>query len=208
GVASEINPVSATGLRYPWIDANNNKVADAGEIVLGPNPLAVTQGNWSKDNPANTVSANSVDQNLKNDTTDEVIVGVDREIGAGFAVGANYIWRRYGNFQWEDKNGITTADWVPVSFTPTGCPDATNRTEAGNCSPVTYYQPAFQQPTVFTYTNAPGYNRTYNGFEVTGRKRMSNHWLMNTSFAFNSATWNYNGFPGSNNQSNATTATT
>ena len=46
---------------------------------------------------------NSVDPNLKNDTTDEFIVGVDREIGAGFAVGANYIWRRYGNFYVDDR---------------------------------------------------------------------------------------------------------
>jgi Carboxypeptidase regulatory-like domain/TonB-dependent Receptor Plug Domain len=209
GVSSEINPVASTGLRYPWIDLNGNKSADPGEIVLGPNPLAVVQGNWSATNPANTVSANSVDPNLKNDTTDEVIVGFDREIGAGFAVGANYIWRRYGNFQWEDKNGITTADWVPVSFTPaaTSCPGADNRTAAARCPSVTFYQPAFQQPTVFTYTNAPGYNRTYNGFELNGRKRISNHWLMNSSFSFNSVVYNYNEFAGANNMSSATAGT-
>src|SRR5205823_10815228 len=71
GIASEINPVAATGIRYPWIDANGNKTADPGEILLGPNVLAVTLGNWSATNPANTVSANTVDPNLKNDTTDE-----------------------------------------------------------------------------------------------------------------------------------------
>jgi hypothetical protein len=185
------------------------QVRRPGEIVLGPNPLAVVQGNWSAANPANTVSANSVDPNLKNDTTDEVIVGFDREIGAGFAVGANYIWRRYGNFQWEDKNGITTDNWVPVSFTPaaSSCPGADNRTAAARCPTVTYYQPAFQQPTVFTYTNGAGYNRTYNGFELNGRKRMSNHWLMNTSFSYNTVVYNYNDFPGSNNMSSATAAT-
>jgi hypothetical protein len=61
---------------------------------------------------------------------------------------------------------------------------------------------------VFVYTNAPGYNRTYNGFEVTGRKRMSNHWLMNTSFSFNSAVYNYNEFPGGNNQTSGTSGST
>src|SRR5205814_2591134 len=105
---------------------NGNKTADACEITLSPSPLAVVQGNWSKDNPANTVSANSVDPNLKNDTTDEVIVGFDREIGAGFAVGANYVWRRYGNFQWEDRQGLETADYAAVNFTPaaSACPAA------------------------------------------------------------------------------------
>src|SRR5262249_7329241 len=158
------------------------------------NPLAIVLGNWSAANPANTTSANTVDPNIKNDTTDEVIVGVDREIGRGFAVGANYIWRRYGNFQWEDKTGITTADWIATTFTPAAstCPGSANRTAAGDCPAVTYYQPAFQQPTVFTFANAQGYNRTYNGFEVTGRKRMASHWLMNSSFSFNSTTFNYN----------------
>jgi len=209
GIASEINPVASTGLRYPWVDANGDKLAQASEILLSANPLALVQGNWSAANPANTQSANSVDPNIKNDTTGEFIFGVDREIGAGFAVGANYIWRRYGNFQWEDKNGIVTADWIATSFTPSAavCPGADNRTAAASCPTVTYYQPAFQQPTVFTYTNAPGYNRTYNGFEATGRKRMSNHWLMNTSFSFNSTVFNYNEFAGANNQSSGTSGT-
>jgi len=208
GVASEINPVSATGIRYPWIDANGNKFADAGEILLSASPLAVTTGNWSATNPANITSANSVDPNLKNDTTDEFIVGMDRELGRGLAVGVNYVWRRYGNFQWEDKNGITTADWIATTFTPaaSSCPGADNRTAAAQCSTVTYYQPAFQQPTEFTFANAPGYNRAFNGVEVTGRKRMSNHWMLNTSFSYNSAVYNYNDFPGSHNMSSGTAA--
>jgi hypothetical protein len=210
GVASTVNPVGTTTLRYPWSDANKNNVADAGEITLSANPLSAST-NWSAANPANTVSANSVDPDLKNDTTDEFIVGVDREVGRGFAVAANYIWRRYDNFQWSDRQGITSADWVPVSFTPSAssCPGADGlRTEAASCPTVTYYQPSFQQPTVVTLTNVPGYNRTFNGIELSGRKRMSDHWMMNTSFTFNSTDVTFGDFPGAANQANATTATT
>ena len=205
-ISGTINPVSQTAIRYPWIDANKNKSADAGEITLGPNPLALVAGNWSATNPGATTSSNSVDPNLKDDTTDEFIVGLDREVGGGFAVGASYIWRRYGNFNYEDRVGISTADWVARTFTPAAstCPGADNRTEAATCPTVTYFEPSFQQPTLQQRINVPGYNRTYNGFEVTGRKRMSNHWLMNTSFSFNSATYNYNDFPGSNNMSSGT----
>src|SRR5262249_45122999 len=197
GVASEINPVGSTTLRYPWADLNGNRVADPGEIALSGLPLSAST-NWTAANPANTVSANSVDPNLKNDKTDEFIVGFDREIGLGFAVGANYVWRRYGDFQWEDRNGITSADYVPISFTPaaSSCPGADNRISAAQCATVTYYQPTFQLPTVITYTNAAGFNRTYNGVEVTGRKRLSNRWLMNTSFAYNSTLVNFDSFPG------------
>jgi hypothetical protein len=210
GVSGTINPVSQTGIRYPWIDANGNKFADAGEITLGPNPLALVTGNWSAANPGNTQSANSVDPNLKNDTTDEFILGVDREVGAGFAVGANLIWRKYGNFNYEDRVGITPADWVSRTFTPaaSSCPGADNRTAAGDCPTVTYFEPSFQQPTILQLINVPGgYNRTYKGFEVTGRKRMANRWLMNTSFSFNSTTYNYGDFAGSHNMSSGTAGT-
>ena len=199
GVASTINPVGSTTLRYPWADLNGDKVAQANEITLSANPISAST-NWSAANPANTKSANSVDPNLRNDKTQEIIVGVDREIGVGFAVGANYIWRKYSDFSWSDRTGITTADWVGVNFTPAAstCPGNDGvRIDAATCPSVTYYQPAFQQPTIVTLTNASDFNRAYNGFELSGRKRMSNHWLMNTSFSFNSTTVNYGSFAGS-----------
>jgi hypothetical protein len=208
GVAATINPVSQTVVRWPWVDANKNGVAEAGEVQVSPAGTLVT-GTWSATNPANSVSSNSVDPNLKNDKTDEVIIGLDREIGAGFAVGANYIWRRYGDFSWNDRVGITSADWVATTFTPAAatCPGADNRTAAATCQAVTYYQPGFQQPTIQLEANVPGYARTFNGVEVTGRKRLANHWLMNTSFAYNSTVVNFNEFPGAANQTSGTSGT-
>jgi hypothetical protein len=193
-IAGTVNPVGSTTLRYPWIDLNGDRVAQANEIVASANPLSAST-NWSAANPANILSANSIDPNLKNDTTDEIIVGVDREVGAGFAVGANYIWRRYAGFQWSDRQGLETSDYAAVSFTPAAstCPAA----QSASCPTVTYYQPLFQIPTVVTLTNVPGAYRVFNGIELTGRKRLSNHWLMNTSFAYNDATLHFGSFPGS-----------
>jgi hypothetical protein len=205
-VASTINPVGSTTLRYPWVDLNGDKVAQANEVQASANPLSAST-NWSAANPANTVSANSVDPNLKNDRTDEFILGLDREIGAGFAVGASYIWRKYSDFQFNDRPGLTTADYAAVNFTPTGCPSADNRVSAGDCAPVTYYQPGFQIPTIINLTNAAGFNRTYNGVELTGRKRLANHWLMNTSFAYNSTIVNFSDFTGSILATSSTSAT-
>jgi hypothetical protein len=199
GVASTVNPVGSTTLRYPWIDANQNNVADVGEITLSANPISAST-NWSAANPGNTVSANSVDPNLKNDSTDEFIVGIDREVGKGFAVGANYIWRRYGNFAWNDRQGITSADWIADTFVPdaSACPTADGtRISAGNCQSVPFFRPSFQQPTVITLSNIPDFNRNFNGFEVMARKRMADHWMLNGSFSFNSTTVNYGDFQGS-----------
>ena len=193
-IASTINPVGSTTLRYPWVDLNGDRLAEANEIMASANPLSAST-NWSAANPANTVSANSVDPNLKNDTTDEIIIGVDHEVGLGFAVGANYILRRYSGFQFNSRQGLRTSDYVPVPFTPPAATCLASQNAA--CPTVTYYQPLFQIPTIITQTNVPGAYNLYNGFEVTGRKRMSNRWMMNTSFVFNDATRHLDSFPGS-----------
>jgi len=199
-IAGTINPVGSTTLRYPWTDLNHDGFAQANEVIASANPVSAST-NWSAANPANTVSANSVDPDLKNDTTDEVIVGVDREIGAGFAVGANYIWRRYSGFQWSDRNGLVAADYAPLQFAPTNC------IAGATCPAVTYYQSLFQIPTVVTLTNVPDASRTYNGVELTTRRRLSNHWQMNGSFAYNASALHFGSFPGSINAA-ATSAST
>jgi hypothetical protein len=107
---------------------------------------------------------------------------------------------RFGDFSWSDRQGITSADWVQTTFTPlsTACPgDDGTRISAATCPTITYFQPSFQQPTIVMLANVPDFNRTYNGVEVMGRKRMSNHWMMNTSFAYNSTTVHFGSFPGS-----------
>jgi len=198
GVANQLNPLTRVSVRYPWIDLNGDKLVEANEVQLGTNggktPQSVT-GNWDPNNPANPGTANTVDPNLKNDRTDEFIFGVDHELGAGFAAGVNYIWRRYTNFQFFDVLGLQPSDYTAVQFTPaaSACPAA----QAARCPTVTYYQPLFQLPTITNLTNfsTDQYNRTFNGLEITGRKRMSHHWLMNTSFGYNSTIVN-NGFAG------------
>ena len=37
------------------------------------------------------------------------------------------------------------------------------------------------------YTDQPGYNRTYKGFDLTARKRMSHGWMANASYSWNDA---------------------
>ena len=204
GIASQINPVNAAFVRFPWNDANGDKFIQANEVLTGVNEVLATGGNYNPSNPTAVGTPNTIDPNLKNDVTDEFIIGVDREIGAGFAVGANYIWRKYGDFQFSDLVGITTADYTATQFTPaaSACPAA----QSADCPTVTYYVPNFQLPTTSVLTNAAGFNRTFNGFEITGRKRLSNRWLMNTSFAYNSTIVNFDDFPGSISSTSTTSS--
>ena len=197
GVAATVNPVGSTTLRYPWIDANRNQVADVGEITLSANPRSAST-NWSAANPARTVSANSVDPNLKNDTTDEFILGLDREVGRGFAVGGSYIYRKYSNFSWSDRAGHHLCGLGRRR---------PSRRRAAPATTVSESRPAIARRSrssrrrsssrrSSTLTNVPDYYRGYNGFELTGRKRLANHWMMNTSFAYNATKVNYGSFPG------------
>jgi hypothetical protein len=191
GISGQINPVTAASVRFPWNDANGDKFIQANEVRTGLANVLNFTGNYDPATPGAVTTANTIDPDFKNDTTDELIVGVDREVGRGFAVGANYIWRSYYNFTFLDTAGFEPSDFTANVFTPT-CTNATAR-----CEPVTYFAANFPAPGTVIETNfsKSQYNRAFNGFEITGRKRMANHWMMNTSFAFNSTKVN-NGFAG------------
>ncbi len=192
GVSSQVNPVTAVTVRYAWVDANHDTTVQPSEIIIpnnNPANFLNQTGNWDPANPGSPTTKNTIDPNLKNDRTDEFIVGLDREIGAGFAVGGNFIWRRYSDFNWSPLNGVSTtgSDYSAVSFTPaaSACP------AGAACPTVTYFQPNFQLGTISTLMNQQGFSRVFNGLEVTARKRLSHRWLMNTSVSYNSTIVNY-----------------
>jgi hypothetical protein len=72
---------------------------------------------------------------------------------------------------------------------------------------VTYFEPNFQLPTIIQLTNIPGYARTFHGIELMANKRMSHHWMMNSSFTYNTTPVTFGDFPGAANQASSTTGT-
>jgi hypothetical protein len=195
GISSNLNPVSRVSARYRWVDSDHDKFVDSNEIVnAAGGPAAVTDtlvtptGNWSATNPTAVSTANTVDPNLKNDRTREFIVGLDREVGRGFAAGASYIWRKYDQFNWSPANGVPTdgSAYTQTTFTPApaDCP------AGARCPTVTFFTPSVNIGSVTTLMNQD-LSRDFNGVELTARKRMSHHWLMNSSFTYNSTIVNY-----------------
>ncbi|HWK11826.1 MAG TPA: TonB-dependent receptor, partial [Vicinamibacterales bacterium] len=193
GVSGQVNPLTAVTVRYPWVDLNGDRSVQANEIFPSGGDFRNFQslsGNWDPSNPASPSTANTIDPNLKNDTTDEVIVGGSREIGAGFAVDANYIWRRYDNFsdsftQRADGSLVSSSDYLSMQYVPT-C-----TVSGARCETVTAFYPSFQLGGVSRLINLPNFHRSFNGAELTARKRMSHHWMMNTSFSYNSIVQHY-----------------
>jgi hypothetical protein len=183
GTAGILNPVGATTVRYPWVDANGDLFVQRGELDL--NRLITFSANYNPNNPTNVLSANRVDPGLKNDIVNEVIVGLDHELMDNFGVGVAYIHRRIGRFTFNVPEGLSPSQFSPVSFT-------------ANCGNSSCGQPSFTG-TYYTLASAlpatrvemnQDFRRIFHGLELTARKRMSNKWMLNGSVTLNSATYN------------------
>ena len=183
---SPLNPVTAASITFPWTDTSGDKVVQAGELDY--TTIKSSSGNYNPDNPSALTTVGSIDPNVKNDRTQEFIVGIDHELVRGLGVGASYIWRKYDQFQWNDTLNFTSADWKQVTFTPTAasCPQPNAR-----CQSATYYEPTITIPSPYVYTNRPGYYRDFNGVELTLRKRYANRWMASFSYAYNDAVDHY-----------------
>lgn len=181
--SSTYNPVSTATVRYPWTDLNGDKFVQPNEINITGAPLAVSAG-YNYLDPTALKTSGTVDTKMKNEKTDEIILGFDKQFSNSFAMGIAGIYRKYDNFRWNDTIGIDDTDYSAVSFTP-NC-SAVPAAQNANCPTVTYYQPTSKNLSNFPnyiYTNRPGATRSYKGVEVTGRKRVKN-FTMNGSFTY------------------------
>jgi hypothetical protein len=182
-VASTLNPVTQALIAFPWADANGDRVVQRNELDFSR--ILTFGGNYNPDNPTALTTVGTIDPDIKADRTREFIVGVDHELMPNFAVGASYIWRKYDRFQWNDRVGLSSADYVARTFTPTcTAPNA-------RCETVTYYEPAIPIPAAYIYTNIPDMYRDYNGFELVATKRYSDRWQATVSYAFNNSVDNW-----------------
>jgi hypothetical protein len=197
--ASALEPTgSTTTLRFPWKDLNGDKVVQANELqVFQPDgrtlALLNSPAGYDPNNPASPITTAIVDPHLKNDITDEAIFGVDHELMTNFGVGAMFIYRKYHQLCGSAQQGCfgsavryldSTSNYTgPVAFTA-----ACGNTTCDQASYTGYY---FNGPTQHSNTIEENINeyRTYQGLELTARKRLSRRWMMTSSYVFNHATF-------------------
>ncbi|MEW5982641.1 MAG: TonB-dependent receptor [Acidobacteriota bacterium] len=178
-LSGTLNPVTAANIRFRWSDLNGDTVVQANELDYSR--ILSFGGNYDPFNPTALKTTGTIDPNIKNDRTQEFIVGFDHELFPGFGVGGSYIWRKYDQYRWSDRLDFSSADYVQRTFTPT-CVKADAR-----CETVTYWEPTKQIPAPYLYTNQPDRYRNFNGVELTARRRYANNWMMSASYAYNSA---------------------
>ena len=190
GTVGVRNPSSTAGsATYRWVDLNGDHFAQANEVLL--DQFITAAGGFNPANPTAVTSANQLDADLKAPRTTSVVVGVDRELVANFAVMANYSYTKtsdlFGNFSGTitPRVGVGLGDYAPgAGFTGT-LPDGS-----------TYNVPTFIPNAAaiaaggngFLTTNVPGFSTGYQGLEVTLVKRLSNKWMGRAGFSWNNAT--------------------
>ena len=179
-LSGQLAATGAVFVRYPWDDVNGDGFVQPTEVDTSGSFLSKSTA-YDPDNPTSTTSPTSIDPAVLNDRTREFLVGFDRQVGATMAVGANYIWRKYDQFKWNDRIGFSSADYRAVNYQATTCPSG------ARCEGVTYFEPRMRIPSANIYTNVPDRFRNFNGFELTFQRRYSNRWQMNASLALNDA---------------------
>jgi hypothetical protein len=130
------------------------------------------------------------DYDLKAGYTDELAIGIEKELFADFSIGARYIHK------W-DRNQPNMVDAAQIDIDKllsTGELDWsknwTSKTvvDPYNGQTLTYYEKINLTATQIYIVNPPGLNRDYDGFELTVNKRFSKGWGLNMSYVYSKST--------------------
>ena len=155
---------------YTWFgDFNGNGVVDAGEY--NPTPKSVF-----------TPTANSIDPNLKDPRTDEILFSFQRELATNVSFSASWIQRWFNDQTVDEDIGIPASAYSPVAVQDFG-PD--NIRNTADDRTLTFYNISrdYLGKDVFFHTNC-GCTQRYRGLELSFNKRMSNRWQMMTSYVW------------------------
>jgi hypothetical protein len=116
----------------------------------------------------------AVDPNIKSPYEDEIVVGIERQIGANWSVGVRGIYRSLRRIIEDSCVPADTCDnygFINPGFTTEACLE-------GECVPVFPFYPA---------------RRYFKGIELTAQKRLSDHWLVYASYLYSTLQGNYDG---------------
>jgi hypothetical protein len=177
-------------VQFPWNDANHDGIVQMNEVTP---TIRAFGGQYNPQNPSQTSSPNSVDPGIRDPHTDEVLAGVSQQLPQGFGLDVSYVYRHYTDFIWNRINGISSADYAPVNFTPpaASCPSVPAPMTPTQCAPVTYFNPTKALTSAFTVANQPGYTRTYEGVDIALKKNMSKNWMFQGALTLQSTIQNW-----------------
>jgi hypothetical protein len=165
-------------LYYYWDDLNGDRNIQRNEIDFDSG--VQTFDGIDPDNPGAGYSPGRLDYNMNPPTTDEFVLGIEREVAANFAIGAAYSYRYRKNFVWDQyektrgsNDFYTSADYEVAAPLNGTLPDGSSYS-----IPTWALKDGNPLPVFYVTRNRPDYHQTYNGLELTATKRFSNRWMM------------------------------
>jgi hypothetical protein len=171
-------------LYYYWEDANGDRRVQRPEIDFDSGIYA-TVGLDPNNLAAGAPSVGRIDYAHHDPTTtEEFLVGLEREVFPGWSAGITYTRRVRDNFIWdqyEKTRGAgdfyTMADYELGGSVEAIMPD-------GEHVSVPYYQlkEDVERPVYYATRNRPDYRQIYSGFELTAQRRMNNRWMVRGQF--------------------------
>ena len=178
-------------LAYGWNDLNGDRFVQPNEVDINGGVLYT----YNIDpNNRTGIAPGRIDPKLKNQRDNEVVVGIDHELGATLAVGAAYTFRSSKNFLYTPLISAPCAVGASCSIiTPNQYIRGTDLSARG------YTVQRYTAPGALVTaggsgryrTNFEGYSRKYSGLEFTAKKRMSNKWAANLALSYNNWTEDY-----------------
>ena len=166
---------------FPWNDANGNGRVEPAEIDLSqerPDYVAVDPRNPGFAAPINQIAAG-----LKPPTTDEFIVGAERQLSTDWSGSLAYTHRTMRSLLFSPRIGTTSASYEQLG---TG----TGTVMGADGFVLSFSEPYYSlvdcpDPCGTILRNRPDAHETYDGVEVQLLKSLSHGWSARVSFAYN-----------------------
>ena len=167
-----------TETRWTWHDNNNNKLWDAGEVLLDPNGV---------DYVSTTGFQNLVpNPNELQPKQNEYTLSLEHELAANFGIRVNTIYSKGSNdFRLQNTYRPYALFNVPITNLDPG-PDGRLGTTDDTGQSFTFYEyPRSVQGARFNQSQLVNDSRenTYRSIEMAATRRMSNRWQMEASFS-------------------------
>ena len=187
GVTQGFNPI------YPYGNMENRQWTDLNGDMTALNPDGTPQldeiGPSNNPNYGLSVITTQYDENLRRGTNWEYSAGIERQLGAGWALSAMWHRRSYGNFRWTDNLNTSADDWR-LAGTWTGPSDSDLPESARGVQVPIYVTDADYviQGGNSLLTTATDDWRTWNGFEAILDGELPRGGFMTGSFTMGKST--------------------
>jgi len=183
--SAPLQPTGPTRLVYWWDDADGDGLVRREELDLARGFAATPSPNYDPDRPWAVRTPAAVDPSLRNVATEELTVGVERQVTRHLSVRANYtsrwIHRVQGTYRVNDDGSAVSSDtFYPVSWGAVTCP------AGAACPTVTFYERADPLPARTLLRNDGRYSR-HQAVDFVLHKRRAQGWMLDVALSWSRA---------------------